>query len=293
MTITLPVGAAQYTDTLVSIDGLLLQLLDTSGVSWTVDRIDGWRMGGGVDPSFTARPGQHGTFDGPVYRRERVIALSGACKAPSRALIEAAYDTLAASLADGRMGTLAVQTPAGERWVKVRLTDAPQSEPINPLAFRWQLQFTAPDHRKYGEAVEESTTLPGAMFGSGLEMPFAFPLDFGSSPITGELSFTNTGTADTEPAFRVVGPMESGFEITRLETGQRLRYAAPVGTDVVIDNADGTASTEGQDRTSFLTVRDWFTVGPGESATFRFSTLGSEDGYDPPRLYLSASPAYH
>lgn len=285
-------GARQFTDTLVSIDGALFGY-EADGVAWIFTNLQGWSAGGGVQTAFEGRPSQHGMFDAPVFRRERVITVSGACLADSRALAEGAADALAAVVADGRLGAFEVDNGMGSRRALVRLSDTPQIDWLDGFTFEWQLQFTAPDHRKYGEAVEDSTTLPGTMYGSGLEMPFAFPLDFGSSPITGELSFTNTGTADTEPVFRVVGPMESGFEITRLETGERQRYVAAVGTELVIDNAAGTVSTDGQDRTSFLTVRDWFTVGPGESATFRFSTLGSEDGYDPPRLYLSASPAYH
>src|SRR5690242_2599085 len=106
-------------------------------------------MGGAVDTSFTPRPGQHGAFDGPAYRRERVIIIDGLLRAPSRALAKQAERQLAACLADGSKGTFSVDDPdIGWEQATVRLSAPPQSDgsTAGVGVIRWSLQFTAPDH---------------------------------------------------------------------------------------------------------------------------------------------------
>ena len=282
-------GPATYGDTLLMIDGLMVGL-DVDGVTWVFESLAGWRHGGGVDTTFTPRPNAHGAMDGQAYRRERVIVVGGLCVAESPESAEVAAENLAAVLADGSLGTMSTSSPHGYRSARVRLSDTPMSEWLSSVTFRWSLQFTAPDWRKYGDTQSGDTGLPGG--GTGLAYPLAYPLDYGDPGNTGRVSFTNSGDAATEPTFTVSGPLSVGFEITRVETGERLRYEHPVGTDLTVDCAAGTVTEAGQRRERYLTVRQWPSVGRGETATFQFSTLGPETYSDPAHLSGQMAPAY-
>lgn len=281
----------QFSDSVVALDNLLLGV-EIDGVAWIFDTLDGWSLGGGVSTNFAPRPTAHGEFDGPVYRRSRIITIGGTCIADSPALAEDAIEALGATLADGRMGTLSVQTPTRTLSADVRLSDTPQASWLTPRVFRWALQFTAPDPRKYGLTNVGETSLPSSAT-SGLIFPLAGPVfDFGSLLSDGRISLSNNGTAPSEPVFTVTGPLASGFEVTHLETGRRLRYPLTVGSPIVLDCREGRATTDGQERTGNLSVREWFVVPPRSSATFRFSTLGTETPSDPASLSAALAPAY-
>lgn len=284
-------NADQFTDTVVSIEGLLFGL-DIDGVTWLFEDLKGWTMGGAVETNFTPRPGQHGEFDGPAYRRRRVISISGVVLTDDPALAEQANDALAALLADGSLGTFNVTNSRRSLSAKVRLSDEPLDSWIDDKAFTWSLQFTAPDRRKYGDLADlPPTSLPSS--GSGVAFPWAGPVSFGSAPKTGSVAFTNTGTAPTEPVLTFSGPLASGFQVVHVETGRRLRYESPVADPVVLDCLEGTATVAGQDRTGLLTADDFFSVDPGVTATFQWSSLGSETAADPPSMTVAAAPAYH
>lgn len=107
------------------------------------------------------------------------------------------------------------------------------------------------------------------------------------------MTLTNAGTAPTQTRHTVTGPLAAGFQISHAETGRRLVYPAPVTADVVIDCAEGTVTSGGQDRTGLLTVDEFFTVDAGAVGTFQFSTLGSETSTSPARMTATLSPAYH
>jgi hypothetical protein len=204
--------------------------------------------------------------------------------------LASADDAIAALLADGSMGDFTLTNSRRSLKAKVKLSDAPLDEWMDELAFTWSLQFTAPDWRKYGEVQPGDTGLPGG--GTGLAYNLAYPLDYGDPGVPGRVQFTNTGTAYTEPSFTITPPLSVGFEITRVETGQRLRYEHPVGSELVLDCSAGTVMEAGQRRERYLTVREWPSVGPGETATFQFSTLGPETYLDPAHLSGQMAPAH-
>lgn len=276
----------------ISIESILLGL-DIDGVKWRYTEFTGWTGGAAVETNSQPRPGAHGNLPGPVYRRERVISLSGQLVANSRSLAVTAQDELEALLADGSTGTFTVDDPdLGVRSASVHLSGTPLVDDAAAGAgvVRWSLQFTCDDWRKYGDTQDRDTALPGG--GTGMGFPMAFPMEFGDPGNPGRIQFTNDGRAPTEPTFTVTPSMLSGFEITRVETGQRLRYEHPVMSTLTVDCAAGTVLEAGERRERYLTVREWPSIGPGETATFQFSTLGSETFADPAHLYGSSAPAY-
>jgi hypothetical protein len=282
-------NAAAYSDTIVTIEDSIFGA-NLDGLDWIFQDIKGWSLGGGVESNMTARAGEHGMYDGPTYRRARVISIPGICIAPDRATAEAAADQLASILADGSMGTLTVTNVVGARSAQVRLSGEPQATWTGGLVFTWTLQFTAPDWRRYGAAVTESTSLPGG--GGGLAWPIGSYFDFGAPGSLGQVTLSNTGNAPTEPVFTVTPPLAQGFQITYVQTGQRIVYPAAVVDDTVVDCGAGTVFMGSEERTGLLSEDQFFSVPKASDATFQFSTLGAETSASPTSMTASVAPAY-
>ncbi|MEE8725822.1 MAG: hypothetical protein SOH95_02415 [Bifidobacterium crudilactis] len=122
---------------------------------------------------------------------------------------------------------------------------------------------------------------------------FRFPVDFGAAGIDGRARFTNEGTAPASVRFRVSGGLPDGFSLRCVETGDVLTFRRPVASDdyVLLDSSDGSALLNGVSPVSgYLTDDDWWQVGPGETCTVQFTSLGGVQGS--PLMVLSGSPAY-
>lgn len=291
--IVAPATGTPLQNATISIDGLLVGV-DLSGLQWTYKDLSGWWESAPMRDRMVDRPAADGALDAAPLRSPRVITLTGWTRGASRSALAPVADTLA-SLVGPDLGTFTVQDPdLGSRSVQCRLTGTPQVDASNLGVglLRWMLMFKAPDHRKYGPSVTRSTGLRTS--GTGLAFPVASPMDFGTTGSGGSVGFANTGTAPTEPVFTVSGALSQGFQITWVETGQHLTYSYPVGSDIVIDCGAGVASTQGQDRTVYLTQRDWFSVPAGATATFQIAALGGETGTSNPSFTFTAqaAPAY-
>lgn len=275
----------QVNPAVLLIDDTLIGV-ELDGVTLVYDRLSGWHLGGGVESHMEDRPGRDGTFDGPTYRRARVIVVEGWAVAETRAQLMATVDSLAALLGNGQLGAFTVADPdLGDRTAMVRLSATPEASEWTDTTVRWQLTFTAPDPRKYGpEAVFRTGLRVG---GTGLLYPLRYPLDYGEPPSGGSITFSNNGNASVEPIITVSGPLSQGFEIVYAETGQRLRYETSVGSDVVLDCDAGTVSTQGQQRATYLTVREWFSIPAHSVATLSFSSLGPETAASTPTAQMT------
>jgi hypothetical protein len=148
---------------------------------------------------------------------------------------------------------------------------------IEAVEFEFPLKATDP--RRYGVTQVRSTGLPVA--GGGVESPVISPFTQigGGSP--GRVSFTNTGTTDTIPIFKVTGGLSEGVQLTRIETAERLRLEWPLLTTdtVVFSPGDGQVWLNDQSPIAgYLTVAEWWTLEPGETATVQFEGLGDITG---------------
>jgi len=164
------------------------------------------------------------------------------------------------------------------RTLRVRVAGIVDFDLIDEAGYaNWSIPFWAPDPRKYGPWQEQSTGLPIA--GLGVESPLTSPLVQigGGSP--GRVALRNAGTTNTLPEVTVSGGAASlGVQLTRIETGERLRLEWPIlTTDIVrFSFADGQVWLNEQTPISGrLTVAEWWTLGPGETATIQFEALGA------------------
>ena len=274
-------------------DGLLMG----DGTPYGVDVWDGFLDMPPTRSTTAPRPGRRGVFTTPDYDDGKLYSIVAD-------VVAAAGVTFADAVAALTAGTYPQETLRPLRFqlpgLGVRTVFVQCRKRVIPVDVAYEfgmsskcaVQWFAPDGRQYGPSLSLAAGLRSG--GTGLDYPLVYPLLYGTAPVGGVVTFTNTGNAAAEPVITVTGPLAQGFEIVRVETGRRLRYQAIVGSDLVLDCGAGTVTTQGQQRAVNLTVREWFTVAPGAVATFSFSTLGSETAASTPTagMTVTIAPAY-
>lgn len=267
-----------------------------AGTDRLITDVQGWDAGAPMRRRKSARLRQHGNFTEVSTRDERTISVSGSYQAPDRASAAVFVDELNAYLGDGEPGTLEILDPdLGVRRAGV-LLDSPDVTWRGGLDVTFTLDMGAPDPRKYGDAVTAGTPPPKAGGGLFTEPLFGGDhpgiLDFGVPDVTGLVSITNQGTADTPIKMTVTGPvMPGGFTITDPDDGGQMVYNSPVlaGQYLVMDARDGTVKLNGYaNRSVNLVRRSWARLAGGQSRRFLFEAPDSPDAY----LEIEAAPAW-
>ena len=269
------------------------------GTNYEITNPDGLLDLTGVRANYTSRPHRTGAYQQPHYADGAVYTLTFDIGATSTVNFPTAIGALQAATKPqltpipltfklpGRP-VLAVGVQCLNRKIPMQVGEFDVAGFSSGAA----VQFYAPDPRLYGVSSTLRTGL--RTVGTGLTYPLTYPLSYGATGAGGSVQFTNTGDTNTEPVFTISGALTAGFQITWVETGQHLTYSFPVGSDLVVDCGAGTATTQGQDRTSYLTSRDWFSVPSGATATFQIAALGGETGTSNPGVTFTAlvAPAY-
>lgn len=177
---------------------------------------------GGLEPrrNESPRPLADGSFDAVTFMSARVVGIEGHILASSEASLMARIDQLNGLLSDGSMGRLSVQDDHGNvTWMDVRLAAATKVSRLpSGLEATYQVQFWAPDPRRYGEL--RSFSNGNGVFHRG-NAP-AFPVvRIGS----GGASYDVTWQGRT---FRVSGAPSGGTHRIDMRTGRLTRNGAPV-----------------------------------------------------------------
>lgn len=264
----------------LTVDGLTFSTegwTSPQGYTLWLDDIKGWTAGPSVRRDRTDRMNAHGEFAERGWRGGRLVTITGDAMCPNETVAALAEQDLAAVLADGLLGLLEVTDSATvDMSIGAGLFSEPDIGWKNDTTVTYQIQFHCPKPRKYGAAVNDQTGV--ATPGGALEYPLDDPLDYGAPGDPGTVSLTNTGTADTAPAFTVTGDMPNGFTITHVQSGSRLVYSDAVlaGQTLRLDAADASVWLEGNaDRSAKLTVREWVRVPKKTTATWLFEAAGS------------------
>jgi hypothetical protein len=244
------------------------------------------------------RPQAHGRFDAPVFGQERHVIVSGRCQSPAER--DAMLVELQASFNFHAPDPLPLTiTHAGRTLTSdARLL---RFKPVSPdwgAGFiGWAAEWTCADPIRYGQPVPVTTGFP--VLTGGLEFDLFTDgttdtgfLEFGAASATGRLVVANPGNEDVWPQFEIAGPLDTGLEVVRVGTGERLRFegGVSVGSALVLDSATGLVVIDGYaDRSGLLTIRDWSSVAPGGSAEFEFVPLGS---FSAAQLTATVSPGF-
>lgn len=271
------------------LDTLTLTGTDVAG-GWIYDNetLRTWLKLADVEAKLNKRPNAHGTYNPEqVFTAEKGFTLIGKYFGTSATDAAQARDRLVGLFADGYPALVTVEDALGatSRTAFVVEVD-PQWMPDGH--FEFQVEFVAPDPRRYSDAREVTTGLATAS--SGLVWPLgsgASFWDWGTVGDPGRMSFTNDGNTTTYPIIDVGdgGGFDAGFVITEVETGRELAYARDtLGQVVRLDSRTERARIGGADVTGGLSRRQWLSVPAGASRTYQLAALGSVTGTPTARL---------
>lgn len=182
--------------------------------------LSGWF--GGLEPrrDESTRPLADGSFDAQTFMAARVVGIQGHILASSKSSLLARIDQLNGLLSDGSIGRLTVQDDHGNAtWADVRLASATKvTRSTTGLEASFQVQFWAPDPRRYGEL---------RSFASGTNV-----FHRGNAPAfpritvgTGSTSYDVTWQGRT---FRVSGVSAGWEHVIDMRTGRLTRAGVPV-----------------------------------------------------------------
>lgn len=132
------------------------------------DGWSGWDDGTTVRREDVSRPGAHGSFGFQGQRDARVIRVSGWILARSPQELQQMRNQLTGVLASGGYGRLSVDQPLGSTWADVMLSDMPvvKVRGHSELEASFQIQFWAPNPRKFGEVRDFAAGVPATHFGN-------------------------------------------------------------------------------------------------------------------------------
>jgi hypothetical protein len=263
-----------------------------------VARLTGWWDGAPVKTRLNDRPQADGYFQvAQSYRAGRVITVEGSYVGQDMTDTYAAIMSLRALQATGVPSVFRVTEPYWTLKATALLTGAPElpNRLFSPY-FTFKFDVTTFDPNLYGDDEVFTTGVP--MSGGGLLFPLGTTptayWDFGADGTSGRVSFTNTGTAITWPSLTAAGGLGAGFTATDVTTGQVVEFdrVIPVGSVVQIDQRTGRAwiDSPSNDVSGWITGRDFFAIGPGETHQIQFAGLGVVTGS--PQFSLIAAPAY-
>jgi hypothetical protein len=258
----------------VTLGGLRLGAVDSSGVAWYLQTLEGWDSPE-IRSEFTEREADHGSWASPVYFGSRPITLSGTVEAQSRAELQGAMDELyaAAALTDTTL-TVWEDTP---KQATVRRSGKLLTQYLTDSKATWSVLVTAADPRRYSTTLQSGTTgLPSTT--GGLIYPVTFPVTFSATTVSGQINAVNSGSMETRPVLAIAGPVVAPTVSALYPDGtvRQLIYSLDLasGDVLTIDTDAHTAMLNGSvSRRRFLTASaGWPTIPAGSSVNYQFQS---------------------
>lgn len=230
----------------------------------------GWTDGTAVRRDTTPRMGVSGDFPEPAVFASRLIAFSGTAVAATTSGLQRMRDDFTGVLGSGSYGTVEVTTTVGTRLATVGLEGTPSWVQQSDTVASWRLSLYAPDAYLYGPW-NTVTTGAGSTNRGGLSYNLSYPIDYNIIGDNNAQTVKNNGNVESWPKFVVRGDFYSGFSILNGRSGG-IVYNGMVTTQapVTIDMGKGAAIQNGVDKTTFLTRRDWFSIGPDKTIAPEF-----------------------
>lgn len=244
-----------------------------SGLIWS--DVEGWRGLPDARGDGDSIPGGHGRFARTeIFRESRVITFKGAIYAADNHELAEVCERLENELAAG-IGPMVVCTEATGEWTRWVEIDTVKIAPDHGRrSTEVTIDMIAPDPRRYGPLqVTEKVGLP--VVEGGVRFPQSTPFNFGRVSGESRLSITNAGRIDLMPRILVSGGFSS-VVVTDVTTGRSVRLEWPVaeGEVLVLDQGTRRAELPGVEVTRWMSLRQWFSIGPGETHEFRFEAEG-------------------
>jgi hypothetical protein len=240
----------------------------------------GWLDGTAVRRDSTIRLSGSGDFPEKGKMSSRLISFSGTAIAASIGDLQVMRDEFVGLLADGEYQTLSVETQSATRFATVALEEATSWVQQGDTVAVWRITLYAPDPFIYGPEKVINLGATTSVAG-GLDYPLDYPISYnlqGDTPLN--ITVTNLGNVAAWPKFVVTGPYYSGFTVSD-GRDRKVVYNGVVSrtSPVTIDMARGTALQGGVDKTTLVSVRDWFPILPGEVMAPEFIPIQAASGY--------------
>lgn len=238
---------------------------------WVLDpeAISGWFDGAGNDVDSAVRPNQWGDFPEKPRLTSRLITITGTAIASSPPELYRMRDDLVSMFGSDKYGIVKVSNASGDRYAEVAvINDVVWKQELDSAA-TYRIELFAPDPRIYGET--QQVQIGDSSISGGLKYQLKYPINF-NLPRQNILHYiTNDGSVDSWPVFIVTGDYPSGFTISD-NAGHKVTYSNTVTMQapVTIDMARGTALQSGNDVSTWVTERQWFSIPPRSSIQPRF-----------------------
>ena len=230
-----------------------------------------------------------------INRAALPIEFNAWSKSPDRVTHASRKRQVNSALGTGRPMAMTLVDVDGTTTRTVTVESAVPKDDMRNLVTKWTIDLTAEDPLAYGPAVTSSVGVPVAS--GGLIFPLgsgAAMIDFGTGGASGRVALTNAGTARTYPQLQITGGLGAGFVLTDITTNQviRLDRQVPLGSTVFINQRTGRVYLDAanSDIGGFVTSRDFFSIGPGETHQIQFQPLGAVTGT--PMFTAFVSPAF-
>jgi hypothetical protein len=253
---------------LISLGGLVLGQYDGRGVKWSVNKFDGWDGSPASTTEFTQRARGHGATTSQGFLTPRFLTIEGKITAPTLALLDESRDMLNAAVTLD-LAQMLVSESATVRNVMVKRQGAVVVDPLTDKIAAYSVLIGAPDPRKYGNLVSDSTLLPSST--GGLVYPATYPVTYTGVSNTGVIRVRNEGNIQAPAWLRVDGPIPAGgWTVTHVGKKQSLTFstslALAAGEFITVDMERREVLAQGQAaRAGYVTSRGWFSLDPGDN----------------------------
>lgn len=212
---------------------------DEHGVTWGFEELEGWWDETDTTGDVEQREYQHGGVPGPAFSRSRVIVVKGHAWAETRSKLRAGLARAQAAAPIDRLTPFVVEDD-GETWhAYVRRDKRPIIDwSAGGLEASWDLQFIAPDHRKFGgngAGYQYSVDTPLPSTTGGLVAPWTAPLLSDAVTVPGRIRVASQGTAAPAVVGLITGPVVNPFLYTTDGQGQRFMLDLDAGEQLFID----------------------------------------------------------
>lgn len=255
-------------------------LADETGCDYWCAKESGWKGGAAPRTDRPPKTSRMGSFRHPPTVAGLVCSLDGRLYGAT-AVQRASAERKLAKIGKDTQSLFEVRCmdAVGELFSMMELDAQTIVEPFNMTAADFSLQFASPDPRRYGvgQTIGGNTGLPvssGGLdwaTGGGLDWVTGGGLDWGSVTSIGQITFNNTGTAETDAVFTITVPSGTLVNpVVTFKTGQRLRYNGTLlaSDSLRIDTSEFTRSAilnGGTDVRTRLDIAEWFQLPVGSS----------------------------
>jgi len=248
------------------------------------DVLDGWSGTSEIDAIVTQIGASDGAILGDFFpARARNLTMAGAVETDNMAERQALEEYVKGVVFPRNQELILTKYEAVPKFIRVRVSGAREIAP-NPTktGFRFSIPLVAPDPLKYSLTPSEGTAGVAGVSTGGFTFPLTFPLIFNTVDTSNENSVTiiNDGTGNSSPLVTLFGPLNKGWFLQNLTTGDVLRFdiGLNTGDEMLIDFRQEIALLNNSVVTSTL-VGDFWKVVPGTNKIRLFANFDPLAGF--------------